>query len=123
MFLQFQTHPVMNFVIFQRNVILVYCVPFLDSQLFRPCTQLRSSKFFQIADTTRSIQPFRLIVEPNKYLAYFQAVWLVFLPSSFPLTVKSIHPCYFASSTERTPWSLRAVSTSTGSILVCSDSD
>lgn len=47
---QLQTHTVVYLVILERDVILVYRVPLLYSQLLRSCTELRGGQFLEIAD-------------------------------------------------------------------------
>ena len=43
-------HPVVNFVVFQGDVVLVYVVPLLNAELFRPRACLRGDEFLQVTD-------------------------------------------------------------------------
>jgi hypothetical protein len=45
---QFQTHPIVNFVIFQGDVVLVDGVPLLDLEFFRARPELRGRQLFEI---------------------------------------------------------------------------
>lgn len=47
---ELKTHAIMNLIIFERDVILVDCVPFLDPQLLGPRARLRCQQLFEVAD-------------------------------------------------------------------------
>jgi hypothetical protein len=42
---KFNAHSIVNFIVVQRNVVLEYLVPLLQSNLFRSCSYLRGNNF------------------------------------------------------------------------------